>query len=1028
MGDRGVPSDRRQATGDGNRNSLVAVPAEDAPGGSGRSRLRAPAPVPDGRRPARGLQRLAPSALSRSGAARGDPARRRRARCLDGLERWTRSAPRRAAPDLPRAGRFRLRRRGDSGWWPAARCGGTTSTATRTLGAGVATRRSRRAASCSRPPATASRARCGSACAGSCSCARSRTASRWTTSATRRRPARSPRRCRAAAAGRARARGAAARRRPRRRSAPPRCPAARAWWWPAARCSAGARSRSCPGINGVSAFDVVRPGGSLIHHIELPRSGRCALAESRGLALIAAADGRLLAVDLRYGRVLGEEAGADRDRRSGHRRQRPLRDPGRLPPRGRPAARAAHPVHRSLRRRGAAWRARPPPVDAGAGEAPPASAAGPTPPRRPAAGAAAAGTTPDARRAGPPIPDVPLYALGSRAPPAQRAAAARRAAVRARPASTCPTPSIWSPPGRRAPSPTRGTAAGSACPTRTRGRSSARCWPWSAAGWAAPAELLAAADQRVEEAARRVGRRAQATLAAGRPLPFVELAVEFGLSDIASKVLAVAAAPTLRGEIARLYGVLANDEGRPICDRYLIELLLGGQDCNLRNQVAAELDADAPLVKYGLVRVLPRQPATSTCSRRSPSSRCCWPACAATRSPRAAPARWPSSAAPTARSSELAMPARRSSASWSSPWPSRPTPDRSVRLVLRGRPGAGPHHPAGRAGRAGRQAARGHRRRAPAARPGAWPAPCAASCASRSCAARSRACAGLELLDRDDSEGIEHVREVLRTPSRARSASAPAPSCACRSTRASSTSPCRRSARGSGWISGAPRSSGAGIDAAGAAALAARFRIGPGIIERVVTQVAAPAHRPSGASRGRRRRRARPRRAPAHRRPARQGRDPRRPARPLGAGRAARRHARQHPRVHRPRQPPPHRVRELGLRAAGWRPSRGLTALFYGPPGTGKTMVAGVIARELGARALPGRPLAHHLEVDRRDREEPGRGVRRRRGRPGDAAVRRGRLAVRQAHRGQVVGRSLRQPRGQLPAAAPRHASRASRS
>src|SRR5690606_21568830 len=87
-------------------------------------------------------------------------------------------------------------------------------------------------------------------------------------------------------------------------------------------------------------------------------------------------------------------------------------------------------------------------------------------------------------------------------------------------------------------------------------------------------------------------------------LPLVELAVEFGLSDAAVKVLAVVAAPALRGEIARLYGVLANDEGRPICDRYLVELILAGQNWRRRNQVAAELEADAPLLKYGLVRVL----------------------------------------------------------------------------------------------------------------------------------------------------------------------------------------------------------------------------------------------------------------------------------------------------------------------------------------------------------------------------------------------------------------------------------------
>jgi hypothetical protein len=79
----------------------------------------------------------------------------------------------------------------------------------------------------------------------------------------------------------------------------------------------------------------------------------------------------------------------------------------------------------------------------------------------------------------------------------------------------------------------------------------------------------------------------------------------------------------------------------------------------------------------------------------------------------------------------------------------------------------------------------------------------------------------------------------------------------------------------------------------------------------------------------------------------------------------------------------------------------GLSALFSGPPGTGKTMVAGLIAEELKLD-LYQVDLSKVVEVDRRDREEPGRAVRRRRGRPRDPPVRRGRLAVRQAHRGQV--------------------------
>src|SRR5690606_15023437 len=61
------------------------------------------------------------------------------------------------------------------------------------------------------------------------------------------------------------------------------------------------------GHDGVSAFDVVRPGGSLVHHIDLPGAARCALADARGLAVVTTAEGRLLAVDLRYGRVIGDE-------------------------------------------------------------------------------------------------------------------------------------------------------------------------------------------------------------------------------------------------------------------------------------------------------------------------------------------------------------------------------------------------------------------------------------------------------------------------------------------------------------------------------------------------------------------------------------------------------------------------------------------------------------------------------------------------------------------------------------------------
>ena len=81
---------------------------------------------------------------------------------------------------------------------------------------------------------------------------------------------------------------------------------------------------------------------------------------------------------------------------------------------------------------------------------------------------------------------------------------------------------------------------------------------------------------------------------------------------------------------------------------------------------------------------------------------------------------------------------------------------------------------------------------------------------------------------------------------------------------------------------------------------------------------------------------------------------------------------------------------------------RALSALFSGPPGTGKTMIAGPDRQGARPRAVPRRPVARGVQVGRRDREEPRPRVRRGQARARDPPVRRGRRAVRQAHRGEV--------------------------
>ena len=107
---------------------------------------------------------------------------------------------------------------------------------------------------------------------------------------------------------------------------------------------------------------------------------------------------------------------------------------------------------------------------------------------------------------------------------------------------------------------------------------------------AAAYDRLRTADQQVDAA--KAARE-------GRVTPLEALARDFELSPLASLMLFAIAAPRLRGEFARIYGILANDPGRPLVDEHLLALLIGDDPL----VVSGELDADQPLRKHGLVQL-----------------------------------------------------------------------------------------------------------------------------------------------------------------------------------------------------------------------------------------------------------------------------------------------------------------------------------------------------------------------------------------------------------------------------------------
>lgn len=78
------------------------------------------------------------------------------------------------------------------------------------------------------------------------------------------------------------------------------------------------------------------------------------------------------------------------------------------------------------------------------------------------------------------------------------------------------------------------------------------------------------------------------------------------MSPTAVDVLLVIAAPSLHGDVARLYGILGNDPGRALVDELLVHQVLG--DRVSRHDIAAELHPRAPLVRLGIVEAKMSRP------------------------------------------------------------------------------------------------------------------------------------------------------------------------------------------------------------------------------------------------------------------------------------------------------------------------------------------------------------------------------------------------------------------------------------
>jgi hypothetical protein len=414
-------------------------------------------------------------------------------------------------------------------------------------------------------------------------------------------------------------------------------------------------------------------------------------------------------------------------------------------------------------------------------------------------------------------------------------------------------------------------------------------------------------------------------------LPSDVLARDLGLSPFASQLLLAIAGPSLRGDLARLYGILANNFRRPLVDELLLAQIFGDATA-----VALELDGAAPLRASGLVTMDATERPFAKLSADRIGVRVL--------------AGLPDSGEP--RPHARVRTADRDIAELQLPGPLvaralrvlAAEPTRPTRIVVRGRAGSGRHTLlAALAARAGRALEIIDLAMMPRA---------AVLLASSLEDALRRArlvghlpCLdGLELTGADDPDATQRLEEILRSyrgplairlPAEARVPLDPGYLLLDLPVR-------NEHQRGESWTIAASRY---GLALPDASELAARYRIGPGIIERVCAEVS---------------------------------RRPEQPATPAAAAQELDDTVRQHlenrlgataQRVRRLATwadivlPPDltdallemtSRVRHRKKVYEQWgfdrtiTTARGITALFQGSPGTGKTMVAGVIARDLG--------------------------------------------------------------------------------